>query len=119
MTYKEINKCNYKTAFWKLWPGTIEGDVVLINNSIQKKYIQQKEKYQRSIKKLSTITFIMFNTFLIVYKVYHDRGCNLGADNCNMKKKAGVSININLGIYMRLWPFEEIKQFIPTLMKDK
>ena len=23
MTYEEINKCNYKTGFWKLWPGTI------------------------------------------------------------------------------------------------
>ena len=44
MTYKEINKCDYKTGFWKLWPGTIEGDVTLINDLIQNENMQQKEK---------------------------------------------------------------------------
>ena len=50
MTYEEINKYDYDTGFWKLWPGKIEGDVTLINNSIQKENIRRKEKYKRSMK---------------------------------------------------------------------
>ena len=119
MTYEERNKCDYKTGFWKLWPGTIEGDVHLINNSIEKENIRRKEKYQRTIKKISTNEFIMFNALLIASTVYNDRGCNLWADNCDMKKKAGVSINVNFGMYMKLWQFKEIKQFISTLMKEE
>ena len=118
MTYEERKKCDYKTGFWKLWPCTIEGDVTLIKDSIQKEIIQRKEKYQRSIKKISNSEFIMFNALLIVSTIYNDRGCNLWADNCDMKKKAGVSICFNFGIYMKLWRFKEIKQFISTLMKD-
>ena len=119
MTYEERNKCDYKTGFWKLWPGTIEGDVHLINDSIQKENARRKEKYQRSIKKISTSEFIMFNALLIASTVYNDRGCNLWADNCDMKKKAGVSIKVNFGMYMKLWRFKEIKQFISTLMKEE
>ena len=119
LTYEERNKCDYKTGFWKLWPGTIEGDVHLINNSIEKENIRRKEKYQRTIKKISTNEFIMFNALLIASTVYNDRGCNLWADNCDMKKKAGVSINVNFGIYMKLWRFKQIKQFISTLMKEE
>ena len=61
----------------------------------------------------------MFNALLIASTVYNDRGCNLWADNCDMKKKAGVSINVNFGIYMKLWRFKQIKQFISTLMKEE
>ena len=34
-------------------------------------------------------------------------------------KKAGVSINVNFGIYMKLCRFKEIKLFISTLMKGE
>ena len=39
ITKQERYKYDYKTGFWKLWPGTIEGDVTLINDSIQKENI--------------------------------------------------------------------------------
>ena len=40
MIYKERNKCNHKTGFWKLWSGAIEGGVTLINDPIQKENIE-------------------------------------------------------------------------------
>ena len=36
-----------------------------------------------------------------------------------MKNKAGVSINVDFGIYMKLWWCKEINQFISGLMKDE
>ena len=71
-----------------MWPTAISGDVTVVNDSIQKENIRQKEKYQRSIKKISTSEFIMFNAFLIASTVNNDRGCNLWGDNCDMNKKA-------------------------------
>ena len=61
----------------------------------------------------------MLNALFIVSTVYNDRGHNLWAYNCHMKKKAGLTINVNFGIYMELWRFKDIKQFISTVMKDK
>ena len=34
-------------------------------------------------------------------------------------KKTGALIDVNLGIYMKLWHFKEIKPFISILMKDE
>ena len=86
MTYEGKNECNFKTGLWKLWPGSIDSVIETINNSITDKNIRQKEKYQRPIKKTSKGEFIIFSALLIVATVYNERGCNLWADNCDIKK---------------------------------
>ena len=40
----------------------------------------------------------MLNKLLIASTACHDRGFNLWACNCHMKKKAGLSINKNFDI---------------------
>ena len=51
-TYEEKKESDFKTGLWKLWPGSIDGDVETINNSIIDENIRQNEKYQRLIKKI-------------------------------------------------------------------
>ena len=45
MTYEEKNECDFKIGLWKLWPGSIDGDVETINNSITNENTRRKEKY--------------------------------------------------------------------------
>ena len=85
MTYEEKNECDFKTGLWKLWPGSIDGDVETISNSITNKNVRQKEKYKRSIKKINKSKFFIFNALLI--GATNERGCNLWADIRDMKKK--------------------------------
>ena len=59
MNYEEKNECDFKTELWELWPGSIDGDVETINNSITDENIRREEKYQRPLKKISRNLFLM------------------------------------------------------------
>ena len=119
MSDDERSKLDYKTGLWKLWPGTIEENVTKINTSIMQDNIRRKQKYQRPLKTINTSEFIIFNALLIAATAYNDRGHNLWADNRDMKKREGLSHNVDFGVHMKLWRFKEIKQFVSTLMKDE
>ena len=86
MTYEKKNECDLKTGLWKLWPDSIDGDVEIINNSITDEKIRRKEKYKRPIKQISKSEFIIFTVSLIAATAYNEWGCNLWADNCDIKK---------------------------------
>ena len=60
----------------------------------------------------------MNSFFYALATEYNECGCNLWADNCDIKK-AGLSHNIDFGIYTKLWRFKEIEQFISTLMQNE
>ena len=85
------NECDFKTGLWKLWPGSIDGDVQTINNFITDKNARRKEKYQRPIKKISKSEFIIFNALVIAATAYNKRRFNLWADNPDMKKSCFIT----------------------------
>ena len=72
MTHKEKNECDFKTSLCKLWPGSIDGDIEIINNSITDEKIRRKEKYKRPIKQISKSEFIIFTVSLIAATVYNE-----------------------------------------------
>ena len=65
----------------------VHSNVANVNGiCITDKNIRRKEKHQRPIKKISKSEFIIFNALLIAATANNERGCNIWADNCDIKK---------------------------------
>ena len=118
-TEVEFGDESFSQSFWALWPGTLDEDVKMLEEIMEKENKHRKEKHLRPIRKVTKGEFITFNALMIGSTVFAQSGQNLWNTNeVNKKVRKKLSSNADFGRYMKLWRFKELRAFVPKIMED-
>ena len=117
--YKDATEdCDYNKAFWAFWPSSITDDIKKLEDVINEENQARKERYQRPIKIVSSREYVTFIALLLGASVHNGKGESLWHESRGKKRKKCLSGTNDFGVYMKLWRFKEIRQYVASIMED-
>ena len=92
-----------------------------LNATVTKINLSRKKNYQKPLKLISKSEYLIFIALLIAASQYSKHGRNLWKKqhHSNSEKMEGLSMQVDFSSYMMEWRFNQIKQFIPSVMEEE